>query len=208
MSYTICSSCGQKALRVATRCPRCGLAFEEQFLSRARSTPKPRRAPLVLLIIGVVVALLGANALMRRLTIASQRSPPVAPPGSAVIPAPATDTRPTPRREIPSARIESPGPAPLPRVPVDSPASAPRIVELPAPAPVDRITTQRRYASTWMNVRAGRSKTAAVLRILSPGEAVQTDSLVRGWYRVVSDRLPPGYVDRRLLNDAHTPASP
>ncbi|MEO8637264.1 MAG: hypothetical protein ABI587_18480, partial [Gemmatimonadales bacterium] len=72
MSYTICPSCGQKALSVATRCPRCGVAFEDQFLSRARSAPTLRRTPLVFLIAGVVVALVGANALMRRLSTAPQ----------------------------------------------------------------------------------------------------------------------------------------
>ncbi|MEO8637030.1 MAG: hypothetical protein ABI587_17275 [Gemmatimonadales bacterium] len=212
MSYTICPSCGQKALSVATRCPRCGVAFEDQFLSRARSAPRPRRTPLVFLIAGVVVALLGANALMQRLSTGPQGMSPPPPRATAVRPTPPVEPRPAPRHEAPSASLESLGTAPPAQVTIDSPAPAPHVVESAAPtvaaAPTRTVATRRRYASTWMNVRADRSTTAPVLRILRPGEAVEVDSLARGWYRVWSDRLPIGYVDRRLLHDAPSPTSP
>ncbi len=227
MNYTICSSCGQKALSVATRCPRCGLAFEEQFLSRARSRPKSSRwMPLVVLILGVVGALVGANALMRRLSMDPQGMvpPPVpAAPAVAAVRRPAADTQPTPPRDAPAERVESLVPVARAPVVVDTPAPAPRVVKpaapvpaapLPAAAPVPApvaagpLPTQRRYASLWTNVRAARSNTAPVLRILRPGEVVQVDSLARGWYRVMSDGLPVGYTDRRLLADAPSPDSP
>ncbi len=220
MNYTICSSCGQKALSVATRCPRCGLAFEEQFLSRSRSTPKSRGMPLIVLIVGVVAALFGANALMRRITVAPQGLVPPPAPGAgavAVVPVPAADTPPAPRRDLPAASVESLTPVARAPVVVDTPAPLPRVVAPPAPVPAvvvpapvatGPLPTQRRYASIWTNVRAARSNTSPVLRILRPGEVVQVDSLARGWYRVMSDGLPVGYADRRLLADAPSTDSP
>ena len=228
MNYTICSSCGQKALSVATRCPRCGLAFEEQFLSRLRSRPRSRSMPLVVLIVGTVVALFGANALMRRLTGVPQGlAPPPAPtvtaaPAGAVVPRPTADTQSVLRRDVPAASSESLVPAAPARVVVDTTAPPPRVAVPPAPvsavvvpapvvpAPVraGSPATERRHASIWTNVRAARSNTAPVRRILRPGEAVQVDSLARGWYRVVADGLPVGYADRRLLLDSLAPVSP
>ncbi len=68
---------------------------------------------------------------------------------------------------------------------------------------------QHRSASTWVNVRADPSTESPVLGILQPGEVVEVDSLAQGWYRVQSDRLPAGYVDRRLLDPgAEAPARP
>ena len=51
-----------------------------------------------------------------------------------------------------------------------------------------------------MNVRAQRSNTAAVIRVLRPGEMVLVDLPEKGWYRVVTDTQTIGYVDRRLLD--------
>ena len=68
------------------------------------------------------------------------------------------------------------------------------------PPPVETAGRHRRYAAMWMNVRADRSSSAAVLRILRPGELVQVDMLVQGWYRVVSAGEQPGWADRRLLD--------
>jgi hypothetical protein len=59
-----------------------------------------------------------------------------------------------------------------------------------------------------MNVRADRSSTAPVIRILHPGEVILVDSLKQGWYRVVSDLQGLGYVDRRYLDTSPPVASP
>jgi uncharacterized protein YgiM (DUF1202 family) len=81
-----------------------------------------------------------------------------------------------------------------------------------APAPATLALSEggdaRRYATTWINVRATRRNSSPVLRVLRPGEAVQVDSLAQGWYRVVSVGGEPGYVDRRLLDSAPGTASP
>lgn len=181
MSYTVCSNCGQKALTVATRCPRCGLAFEAQFLGRAVTTPKPRRTLLALLIAGAVLATFVSNGVIRWLDA----------PAPAPAPAPAAP------------------PPPLPAAPRVPPSPTPKIARREVPNSTTAVpgTTPkaRRYASTWVNVRAARRNSAPVLGILHPGEAVQVDSLAQGWYRVVSDRLAPGYADRSLLDTAPGP---
>ena len=95
MSYSVCPNCGQKALTVATRCPRCGLAFEEQFFGRTEIAPKPRRIPLTVLIIGAGLALLVGNELVLKLKAPVRQAQPGAPPAPVVIvmpPAPQADS--------------------------------------------------------------------------------------------------------------------
>jgi hypothetical protein len=77
----------------------------------------------------------------------------------------------------------------------------------PSEATADSGATVRRYTTTWVNVRAGRSNTAPVIRILRPRQMVLVGSLEQGWYRVMNDRQAPGFVDGRYLN-AVPPAVP
>ncbi len=204
-SDTICPNCGHKALTVATRCPHCGVPFDAHFYQRARTVSKVRRVPPLLLAAGVVVTLIVANAVRHQLTTGSRPTPAVTP---------AAPTEPAPRVAQPAARVDSavsmaeslpraaaPAPAATvaPAPAIEDPAPAARSVTEAGEAPEQRGAGLRR-ASTWINVRAGRGNSAPVLRILRPGEVVEVDSLLRGWYRVVSGAAPPGYVDYRLLD--------
>jgi hypothetical protein len=67
-----------------------------------------------------------------------------------------------------------------------------------APAPASPLA--RRFARTWVNVRGARDRAAPVVRVLNPGDAVQVDSLSRGWYRVLIDGRAVGYVHRSNLD--------
>jgi hypothetical protein len=58
---------------------------------------------------------------------------------------------------------------------------------------------EHRWAKTWVNVRAGRSGSSEAVSVLNPGEPVGVDSLGQGWYRVLVDGVPLGYVDRSFL---------
>ena len=58
----------------------------------------------------------------------------------------------------------------------------------------------RRYAQTWVNVRGDRTRSAPTVAMLNPGDAVTVDSLVRGWYRVLSHGRTLGYVHRSMLD--------
>lgn len=69
-----------------------------------------------------------------------------------------------------------------------------------AAAPVGIDPAHQRYAQDWVKLRSEPSNAAAVLRVLQPGEIVTVDSLLDGWYRVVSDQQAPGYVDRQYLD--------
>jgi hypothetical protein len=84
--------------------------------------------------------------------------------------------------------------------PVQLPAVSPAPVTPAAPSPL-----ARRFARTWVNVRGGRSRDTPTVRVLNPGEAVQVDSLSRGWYRVLIDGRPAGYVHRSNLDPVSPP---
>jgi hypothetical protein len=60
----------------------------------------------------------------------------------------------------------------------------------------------RRYARTWVNIRDDRSRSAASVGVLNPGDEVMVDSLIRGWYRVLVDGRLIGYVHRSTLTAA------
>lgn len=212
MTYTVCPNCGQKALTVATRCPHCGVPFEAQFFRHSATVPKRKRIPRGLILAGAAVTVLGVNAVRLLIT----NTPDPTPAARPVVPAPLAEPAPQPRDASPLPAADSLGAAPTPSpefqgdsLPL-SPDGASSSVSS-APEAGDTVGTragQRRYASTWLNVRAGRSGTAPVLRILYPGEAVQVDSPQQGWYRIVSGQEPPGYVDRSLLDSLPASALP
>jgi ribosomal protein L37E len=223
MDYSICPRCGQKALHVATRCPRCGLPFETQFVGAA-SASKPKRIPIGLVIGGGVAVVLFAAGIWLKAPV----TPPARLPVTAVQPVVAPQLPPAPAEQaagtgtdtvstLPSHPVDTPREAPPPvvdtvRPPAPAPAApAAEPVKSAAPTsaamPIDTAGGKRFYASTWINVRSDRSNTAPVLRILKPGEVVRVDVLERGWYRVAGDTTSPGYVDRRFLSDS-SPTSP
>jgi len=211
MSYTVCPNCGQNALSVATRCPRCGLAFESQFYRYTK--PRPRQMSLGLLLAGLVVTVLVASALWQRFGVAPAAPPIVRRPA----PMPPARVRPEPSRESLAAtagtvvtappaqpRVATP---PVPAAP-QAPAAGALVTPVVTAAPSTPLKTKTLYASTWLNLRSAGRNSAPVLRILRPGEVVHVDSLSQGWYRVVSDQQPPGWVDRRLLDTLPPPQQP
>lgn len=172
-TYVECPHCGKRALSVATRCPGCGSAFPARPLGRPAERPALGRLGPALAVGGVLVLAAVLVALGTRRAAAPSVS---APSDSPVVQPPAVQ---------PAAPATTAGTA----------AEAPPPPDAPAPA----TTTLRRYARTWTNVRSGRGRATASLRVLNPGDAVLVDSLVRGWYRVVVDGRPDGYVHRSML---------
>jgi hypothetical protein len=99
--------------------------------------------------------------------------------------------------------------APAATGPSEPPGSMPAdSLALTSPQPALPVTTLRRYAQTWVNVRGQRRVASPVIRVLNPGEGVQVDSLQVGWYRVVVDGRPGGYVHRSNLGTAPPPTLP
>lgn len=202
MSYIPCPNCGQKALSVATRCPRCGHAFDTGLFQRpVLSGPKRRRFPIILLIFALVLVVVIVDGERRR----SGTPPPARRP--ALLP----DTVPGPRA---AARAPSESIPPDLGVTSPLPANSTSVARpVPAAVPPQAVTaspvsgpTERRYARTWVNVRAARHPGAAVLWILNPGDAVEVDSLQGGWYRVQVTGREPGYVDGGFLDRVPQPA--
>lgn len=178
MAYFECPSCGKTALRVAHRCPHCGLNFTADMIPPA----EPRRLRGLWVVVGALVA----SAVV--VVVARNRMDDRPPPAPA---------RPAAEAVTPPIRVESPTPAPDSAVDsTPEPAAAPPQEETaPVPAPTAAAAGDqlRRYATTWVNVRERRGPNATPVRVLEPGEAVLVDSLAGGWYRVVLDGQPIGY---------------
>jgi hypothetical protein len=198
MSYIPCPKCGQNALSIATRCPRCGHPFDSRLWQAAASDPRRRPIPVGLVIAGVLVVLLVLSVVQQKPWRAPGTAPPPRPPtpmDSAPPPLPSPPVAAAPAESVPARDSAPPVESPLLAADSVTAAAAPA----PAPAPPASAQTELRYATTWVNVRADRSGTAPVLRILKPGGAVTVDSLRHGWYRVVEDGQTLGYVDRSLV---------
>ena len=181
-----CPQCGHRALSVATRCPRCGHEFSAELLHPLPPLPdRPWLRPALAAVgaVAVVVAL--------SLLLGNDDEAVRAAAGSASD----TPTSPTPPTPAPAI-------AATPAAPVAA-APPPRSVPLAA---VPAAAASRRYATNWINVRRDRSLGAPLVRVLRPGDAVMVDSLVRGWYRVVSEGRTEGYAHRRYL--AAAPPAP
>jgi hypothetical protein len=184
-AYVECPRCGGTALSVATRCPHCAFDFPPRPLRRSAERPNAARIRLLLAVAGVLV--FGTVLL----SVSVRRKAPAARPVPVAVTAPARapafDSIPAAAPAPPSTQAVAPAPA--------SPAPAAPLPEAHAPT----VPGLRRYARTWTNVRAGRGVSTPVNRILEPGAAVLVDSLRRGWYRVLVDGKPMGYVYRTML---------
>lgn len=87
MSYIECPKCGQRALSVATRCPRCGHAFPTQFIRHPVSEPKLRRLWPVLIATGALVAVVAMVVAVRH---RAGPKPVTVPPVAAPLETPAS----------------------------------------------------------------------------------------------------------------------
>lgn len=194
MSYTECPRCGQKALSVATQCPRCGVPFETRHTYEV-ARPRPQGMLLILVVAALVVVFLGFDWFRRRPGAAGGE--PAAPSVAA-----APDS------------IRQPGPKPAPVAPKEPAAATADSIPRQPPRPaIETVATQtapeeRRYTNIWVNVRRARRPTAAVVKVLHPGEPVLVDSLSQGWYRVVADGQGVGYVYRGFVDTTPPAARP
>ncbi len=185
MSYIECPECGQRALSVATRCPRCGHGFPTQLFLHPVSGPRVHRRRPVLVVAGALVAVAAMVVVVRyRAASGPVTESPAEPLMAPVDTAPPITLR--PGSEAPDSTRE--GPPPI----------VPALLVAPTPAGQQL----QRYATTWVNVRGRRGTGAPTVRVLSPGEAVRVDSLRAGWYRVVADGRTLGYVHSSYLGAA------
>jgi hypothetical protein len=194
MPYFKCPSCGETALRVAQRCPHCGLIFTPDMIPPA----EPNRLQRPLLLAGALVALVAVVMVARNQT--EPRAAPPRPAQAATVP---TESQPEPPVTAIAPPIPVQPPAPARDSTVDStppPPAAPPKATPTSPSPTGEQL--QRYATTWVNVRVRRGPDAAAVRVLDPGEAVLVDSLVGGWYRVLIDGQSIGYAYGSNLSEA------
>ena len=228
MAYINCPQCGQSALSVASRCPGCGFGFTQHRLRYGhRRRPAGNKIPLwvaggVGVLVGVFLLGEGGTGGVTVPPIADglDQQPAevvvqidtegggegvvggvMAQEGGEVTPDAAStstmtdsagglDTVPPIRATAPAESRPLPDPVVVTIVPPSAEADAAEFPEEP------------RWAKTWVNVRAGRSGSSEPVRILNPGELVGVDSLGLGWYRVLIDGVPVGFVDRSFLAPA------
>ena len=179
-------------MRVASRCPHCGLIFSPDMIPPA----EPSRLRQFFLV-GAALALVVVIMLARM-----QNQPQAAP--AATAPA---ESRPEPPATVSTPPSGVQPPAPAGEIAVDSPpppTAAPPQAAPPraAPPPAAPMGEQlQRYAGTWVNVRDRRSPSGASVRVLNPGEAILVDSLIGGWYRVVIGGQAIGYAYNSNLSE-------
>jgi SH3 domain-containing protein len=182
-TYTECPQCGRKALSVATRCPHCGVAFPSRPLALSAPGSRLDRLRPVLVVAGVLVLGAVLLALIVPRLGSKAATPTLAKPPGAM----ATDSA------VKGAASDG-------IAPVQPPAVSSASVTPTAPKPLPK-----RFARTWVNVRGGRDRATPAVRVLNPGDSVQVDSLSRGWYRVLIDGHPAGYVHRSNLDPVSPP---
>ena len=176
-TYMECPQCGRKAMSIATRCPHCGVAFPSKPLQRSVPGHRLDRLGPVLAVGGVMIL----GAVLLALVVPRLGSKAAAPAAVA-------------------ADSASEGVASDSVVPIQPP-----VVSAAPVTPTPAGPLARRFARTWVNVRGGRGRGASVVRVLNPGDAVQVDSLNRGWYRVLIDGHAVGYVHRSNLDPVSPP---
>ena len=103
MNDTVCPKCGHKALSVATRCPRCGQAFDTRYYQHSSQGPRRKLAIPGLLIAGVVLMILAANAVWRLPGTTSGRPTQ----SGALAPSPAPQPGPEQKVAAPAGRADS-----------------------------------------------------------------------------------------------------
>ena len=201
MPYILCPNCGQKALKIATRCPHCGHAFEGRLWQTPARGPGRRQIAAGLMLAVALVVLMVVSVVRREQVGTAGTSPAPPPAGAPDSPPPSPP---------PVAAVESAESAPPidSTPPIDSAPSTADTVTAPAPAPSGPaiVGGELRHASTWVNVREARSFTASVVRVLAPGDTIRVDSLMLGWYRVLADGRTLGYVDHNFVSPNPGPA--
>jgi len=196
MSYVECPQCGHKALSVATRCPRCGHDLPPHHLRRPEPKPeRPRLRPALLVAAAVLAGIVVVLASRQGAGSKAVSAPPAAASRDTAAPSEPQPSLPQPAAAADSSRsVAPPGPA--------APAAPASVLPPPSGQAVQR------YARTWVNVREGRGRYTAPVRVLNPGERVRVDSLQRGWYRVLVNGRAQGYVHRSQLDAVPPPTAP
>jgi len=207
MSYLTCTNCGQKTPGEPSKCPHCGRPFGRPAQRAEGSGSRRRSISVAVLLASAALIIIAAHELWPRLTVAPSAAPRETPTVSTPPQPPAPASRQSGAAPVESVRAVLPSPsrpAAESRPPVGDTAGP--VAPTAPPEPVSIDAAHQRFAQVWANVRAERSNTAPVLRVLRPGEVVAVDSLQQGWYRVVTDQVV-GYVDQHYL-DTLPPSGP
>lgn len=230
MAYLRCSSCGAKALRIATRCPSCGSAIQLRDargqrlrLRRCRGCDihVPREDPVcpwcqteprdlpwrAAAVVAAALILVGGGVFLLA-------GGPLAGPSAGMEPDPLPEPSlqalrsPPPAEDLP---VEAPS-YPLPEAPWEAEARSRSIaLEGAVPEPADSPGGEApegaadqwspAEAVTFVNVRADPDRHADILGVVPESATVLLGDLRGGWRRVRAGDLS-GWVDGRLFRMA------
>ena len=173
-SYRQCSECGKRALSIATRCPGCGRELEPfQAAEPGPAFRFGRHAPPGLAVLAVLAAVVVGMEMVG-------------------------DAGPDGRT---GARVSAETGV------VDSGAESSEVAyALGATAHLDSASVEPTpeagellVARTWTNVRRARTRRGELEAVLTPGDTVYADSLLKDWYRVAFQGEVMGYAHRTTL---------
>jgi predicted RNA-binding Zn-ribbon protein involved in translation (DUF1610 family) len=217
MTYIRCPQCGQRALSVATVCPKCGFVLAQNPMQLGRESglvachscgkmmdrdatecpycghrPGWWTGTRVGIATAIAVVLVAAGIMaVRALVPHGEARPP-----SEVISAP----QPLPTVED-STRIAASHPdtvaatvATAAVVPTGRPivaAPPPAEAATPRPAPAGLVA---RWTVTWVNLREGRDTVSAVVRIYQPDTRIEVADPRGGWWTVYENGVVVGYI--------------
>ena len=174
MPLRACPQCGQKVAGAAQVCPGCSYRLSQH-------TPEIKESGaswFVPVLLGVALVVMGVV-----LSIRTRSDGELRPSASSAPPPP-------------------PSQSPLPPAGGIAPPPTDSAVPLPVGDPTIVLpSTQTKWTSEWANVREGRGLTDSILRILTPGQRVEVDSLRARWWLVYLDGQRIGYVHQTVIQD-------
>lgn len=211
-SYRQCVECGKRALRFATRCPGCGIALPnpaplEGGDGLLPGWARPLKGLMAVLAIGGTIASLERGPAGPSMLSAET---PVVSVGASLAATPRVDTATfattvaTPDTTSVVTRNTTTVVPPV-AAPVASPVATPVVAAVapPAATPATKTAGVLLVIKGRTFVRSHRTVNAKLEAVLTPGDTVVADSLVKGWYRVAMYGDVLGYARQATLAPAH-----
>ena len=178
-----CPSCGKTVASAASTCPGCREVLPRDY-------EKPKAQGIIFVVSSILGLGLAGILVLAVVTLQQPSSGGRTSSGTAAEPDP-----PQPSSVQPLPPEGSPAP------PIETTQAPPTLPVQPQPNPVGSIppSVQIRWTSDWANVRAGRTTQSESVDVIRPGERVEVDSLVGGWWAVYVDGRVVGYVHNSVL---------
>ena len=169
-SYRQCSECGKRALSIATRCPGCGRELE-----RPQAIEPGPELGFGRYVSPGLAGLAALAAVIVGIELVGDAGPDDGSGARVVAEAGVAESSEVAYALGAMAHLDSASVEPTPEA------------------------GELLVARTWTNVRRERSRRAELEAVLTPGDTVYADSLLKDWYRVTFEGEAMGYAHRTTL---------